>query len=106
MIRCREASSGCRRLLGLAFLAGLTGCQSAAPTARTDYIDPQFGSAGSLQAARADEIRRRYSSLTEKQVAEKASVDSVPGPVVTQRDMERKAAQRAFEDALASSRRP
>ncbi|MFO1449707.1 MAG: hypothetical protein U1F61_16235 [Opitutaceae bacterium] len=106
MIRYLETSPRCRRLLGLAFLVGLTGCQSAAPTARTDYIDPQFGSAGSLQAARADEIRRRYSSLTDKQVAEKASLDSSPGPVVTQRDVERKAAQRAFEDALASSRRP
>ena len=100
---------GRRGLMGglvVALLVGaLAGCRSGDPTSRADYSGPEFGSTESRRAARIDEVRQGNSNLTEAQIAEKVNLEMTSGPMVTRRELERRAAQSRFEDELNDLRR-
>ncbi len=49
----------------------LSGCASGNPGNRSEYADANFGSESSRKQARAAEIRKLHSNLTEEQVQQK-----------------------------------
>jgi hypothetical protein len=50
-------------------------------------------------------VRQGNSNLTEEQIAEKVNLEMTSGPLVTRRELERRAAQSRFEDELNDLRR-
>lgn len=66
----------CAVAIGLPLLAA---CSSGSTSARDDYANPLFANQAAKRAARANEIRKLYPTLSEKQVQQKLDGEFLSG---------------------------
>jgi hypothetical protein len=89
--------------LALGLLWG--GCATGHRSTRTDSAALAPKALTSQQDQRAEAIRRTYPHLSEAQVAERVRHEFPDVTSASRREMERRAAQRTFEDEMAAGRR-